>query len=69
MKATYDDTAFTLTGTHWSGTYPLEDLPSWLGFYRQQRDLHSKAAGKYDATIAELERLTREVDQPFGTSE
>ncbi|MBD9529076.1 hypothetical protein [Paracoccus sp. PAR01] len=69
MKATYDDTAFTLTGTYWSGTYPLEDLPSWLGFYRQQRDLHPKATGKYDASIAELERLTSEVDQPFGKSE
>lgn len=60
MKATRDEQTFTLTGQHWSGTYPIEDLPRWLTFYRQQRDLHPKSGHAYDETNLSLETLSSE---------
>lgn len=59
MKATHDDTTFTLTGRYWSGTYPLEELPKQLAFYRRQRADFPKSGTSYDETIEELERLTK----------
>ncbi|MBK4216142.1 hypothetical protein JJJ17_09410 [Paracoccus caeni] len=59
MKATHDDKTFTLTGRYWSGTYPLEDLPKQLAFYRMLRAEYPKSGTSYDETIAELERLTK----------
>jgi len=61
MKATHDDTTFTLTGEVWSSTYPLEELPKWLRWYRGQKHRFSKAGGSYDATIAALEALAAEL--------
>ena len=61
MKATRDESTFTLQGKFWSGTYPLEDLPKWLAFYRRMRDTHPKAKGAYDGTIKALEALSKEV--------
>lgn len=57
MEATRDETTFTVTGRYWSGTYPIEELPRWLAFYRRQREQHPKAGNTYDATIAALEAL------------
>ncbi|MDP0928474.1 hypothetical protein Q0601_14910 [Paracoccus onubensis] len=61
MKATHDDTTFTLTGRYWTGTFPIEDLPKQLAFYRGQRDKFPKAKGTYDATIEALEKLAEEI--------
>lgn len=64
MKATRSESTFTLTGKHWSGTYPLDDLPKWLAFYRRLRENHPKSGTSYDATIEALEGLERELVQP-----
>ncbi len=61
MKATHDDTTFTLTGEVWSSTYPLEELPKWLRWYRGQKRRFAKAGDSYDATIAALETLAAEL--------
>ncbi|RJE84047.1 hypothetical protein [Paracoccus onubensis] len=61
MKATHDDKTFTLTGRYWSGTFPIEELPKQLAFYRGQRAKFSKAKGVYDATIEALEKLEKEI--------
>ncbi len=61
MKATQDDKTFTLTGRYWSGTFPIEELPKQLAFYRDQREKFPKANGAYDATIAALEKLEKEI--------
>lgn len=61
MKATHDDTTFRLTGEVWSSTYPLEELPKWLRWYRGQKRRFSKAGDSYDATIAALEALAAEL--------
>ncbi|WP_199260661.1 hypothetical protein [Paracoccus binzhouensis] len=61
MKATHDDTTFTLTGRIWSATYPLEELPKWLAFYRSRRERFPRAATSYEATIAALEALEKEL--------
>ena len=61
MKATRDESTFTLHGKFWSGTYPLADLSKWLTFYRRMRDTHPKAKGAYDGTIEALETLLKEV--------
>ncbi|MDQ7263986.1 hypothetical protein NM680_19505 [Paracoccus sp. PS-1] len=59
MKATHDESTFTLTGKIWSATYPLDELPKWLAFYRSRRARFPKAGDSYDATIAALEELER----------
>ncbi|RJE88253.1 hypothetical protein D3P04_03195 [Paracoccus onubensis] len=61
MKATHDDKTFTLTGRYWSGTFPIEELPEQLAFYRSQRAKFPKANGAYDAPIAALEKLAKEI--------
>ncbi|MCJ8138576.1 hypothetical protein [Falsirhodobacter halotolerans] len=63
MKVTHDPDArtFTITGKAWWDTYPIEDLGKWLAFYRMLRDEHPKAQGAYDATIAGLEGLAKEL--------
>lgn len=60
MKATHDETTFTLTGEIWSATYPLDELPKWLRFYRSRKERFPKAGNNYDATIAALEGLAKE---------
>lgn len=61
MQITHDDTTFTITGRHWAGTYPLDQLPKWLAFYRRQREDFPKAGTAYDATIEGLEGLARKL--------
>jgi hypothetical protein len=61
MKATHDDSTFFLTGKVWSAAYPLEELPRWLAFYRSRRARFPKAGDSYEATIAALEALEREL--------
>ena len=61
MKAAHDETTFTLTGNMWSATYPLDELPKWLAFYRRQRSRFPKAGASYDATIAALEALAEDL--------
>ena len=57
MKATRDEQTFTMAGVQWSGTYPLEDLPRWLAFYRRMRDAHPSGAPYYDAAVKALEEI------------
>ena len=59
MKATHDDSTFTLTGKVWQATYPLDELQKWLAFYRSRRARFPKAADSYEPTIAALEELER----------
>ncbi|WJS84455.1 hypothetical protein [Paracoccus sp. TOH] len=59
MKATHDESTFTLTGNIWSATYPLEELPKWLDFYRDRCERFPRAASSYAATIAALEALEK----------
>ncbi|MGA0615964.1 hypothetical protein [Paracoccus sp. KR1-242] len=59
MKATRTETTFTITGKYWSGTYPMEELPKWLAFYRRQQELSPKVAASYDDVVEALEGLTR----------
>ncbi|WP_017999952.1 hypothetical protein [Paracoccus sp. N5] len=61
MKATHDDSTFTLTGKVWSATYPLEELPRWLAFYRSRRTRCPRAGDSYEATITALEALERDL--------
>ncbi|KGJ11598.1 hypothetical protein EQ718_02365 [Paracoccus versutus] len=61
MKVTHDESTFTLTGKIWSATYPLEELPKWLAFYRGRKARFPKAGNSYDATIAALEQLERQL--------
>jgi hypothetical protein len=58
MQITIDKSTstYTLTGKVWSNTYPLEDMPKWLEFYRRQRENFPKADGAYDDIIAVLEQ-------------
>ncbi|WP_265501303.1 hypothetical protein [Paracoccus beibuensis] len=57
MKITHDDTTFTMTSLHWTGIYPIGELPKWLAFYRRQRRDFPKAGTAYDAAIEGLEKL------------
>ena len=45
-----------------SGTYPLKDLETWIGFYRQQGDLFPKARCTYAAKIKLLEQALTKRD-------
>lgn len=58
MKISHDNSMFTMNGSFWSGTYPLDDLPKWLAFYRKQRADFPKARTVYDACVDALEALT-----------
>lgn len=62
MKATLSDDrkSFTLQRGAWSNTYPVEDLPKWLAFYREQPRLFPKAGETYAASITAIEALARE---------
>lgn len=57
MQITHTDATFTMTSKHWSGTYPLDELPKWLAFYRRQRADFPKSGRVYDAAITGLEAL------------
>lgn len=63
MKITHDPEArtFSITGQVWWDTYPIKDLPKWLEFYRTLQAEHPKAKGAYDATVAGLEALAKEL--------
>ena len=61
MKITHTDTSFTMTGLHWTGTYPLEALPRQLAFYRKMRADFAKSGTAYAASINALEALAREL--------
>lgn len=56
-----DGQTFTLTRGAWSNTYPVADLAKWLAFYRDQKALFPKAGASYDASIAALEALARQL--------
>lgn len=58
MQITIDKSAgtFTLTGKVWANTYPLEDMPKWLEFYRRQSENFPKSDGAYDDIIGVLEQ-------------
>lgn len=58
-KATYDSAAgaFTLTKGTWQGTFPVDDLPKWIAFYRDQRERYPAHAATYDDDVKALEKL------------
>lgn len=65
--ATYDSVkgTFTLTKTDgkesWSGTFPLSQLQSWIGFYRQQQLRYPAHAETYGEDVTALEALEAEL--------
>lgn len=63
MKVTYDPTAhtFTMHGQALISTYPVEDFPKWLEFYRRMQANYPKAKGAYDATVIALEAFAKEL--------
>ena len=63
MKATRDEQTFTLAGVQWSGTYPLDELPRWLAFYRRMRNVHPSGAPYYDAAVKALEGIMDKPDR------
>ncbi|MCV2448443.1 hypothetical protein [Paracoccus sp. DMF] len=69
MKATHDEATFTLTGNMWSATYPLDELPKWLAFYRRQKARFPKAGDSYDGTIAALEALAKDLGVSISEEE
>lgn len=60
--ATYDSAAatFTLAKGPWSGTFPIEDLPKWLDFYRRQQERHPDQAAAYESDVKALAALAAE---------
>ena len=63
ISVTHDPAAqtFTITGSVWSGTFPISELAYQLRFYRHQQETFPKAMGAYDTTVAGLERLAGEL--------
>lgn len=61
--ATYDSEAgtFTLTKGTWSGTFPIDDLPKCLAFYRRQQELFPDHAASYGDDVGALEVLTAQI--------
>lgn len=60
MKITNTDTTFTMSGSHWTGSYPLKELTKQLAFYRQLRADFPKSGKSCDTIIEGLEALARE---------
>jgi len=61
-----DRRAVRLQGALWGMTFPVESLGAWLAFYRGLASRRSARtgrdyAGAYGDTVAELERVAREV--------
>ncbi|WP_435171580.1 hypothetical protein [Falsirhodobacter sp. 1013] len=63
MKVIYDHTArtFTMQGQFLTSTYPIEEFPGWLEFYRGMQANYPKAKGTYDATVIALEAFAKEL--------
>lgn len=61
MKITHTDSTFTLSGLHWTGTYPIAELPLQIAFYRRMRADFPKSGTAYDASIHGLEALARDL--------
>jgi hypothetical protein len=58
--------AVRLQGALWGMTFPVESLGAWLAFYRGLAARRSARTGRdyaaaYGDTVAELERVAREV--------
>ena len=66
MKAILSDdrTTFTLRRGAWSNSYPVETATAWLAFYRRQPVDFPKAGRAYEASIAALEALCRDLGLP-----
>ena len=66
MKAILSDdrTTFTLRRGAWSNSYPVETAAAWLAFYRRQPVDFPKAGRAYEASIAALEALCRDLGLP-----
>lgn len=61
MKITHTDTTFTMSGTHSTDSYPLDELTKQLAVYRQLRADFLKSGTSYDAIIDGLEALAYEL--------
>lgn len=63
MKVTHDPEArtFTMAGHYLVSTYPTEDFPKWLAFYRMMKADYPKAKGAYDATVDALEAFAAQL--------
>ena len=61
MKISHTESTFTMSGGKWTGTYPIEELPQQIAFYRKMRADFPKSGTAYDGTINGLEALAREL--------
>lgn len=61
MKINHTDTDLTMSGTHWTGSHPIEELPQQLAFYCQMRADFLKSEMPYDAIIEGLDALACEL--------
>ena len=61
MKITHTKSTFTMSGGKWSGTYPIEELPRQIAFYRKLKADFPKSGTSYDGTINGLEALACEL--------
>lgn len=59
--ATYDSTTETITMTKgaWAQTFPVDDLPKWLAFYRLQQERFPAHADNYETDVRALEAVAR----------
>lgn len=71
MKASLSDDRRTVTlqGLLWANTFPVAELPRWLKFYRGLATRPNARTGgnygkSYGDTVAELERVSRELEGP-----
>lgn len=57
-----DGRTVLLALTNWQGTFPVENLPAQLAFYRRMRDRKGgRYAAFYQPTLDALEALAREI--------
>ena len=54
---------FTIVKDKWRGTFPIADLPTWLDFYRHQRERYPAHAASYDSDVKALEALVADLEK------
>lgn len=52
-----DGNTVTMTKGSWSITFPLDELPNWIAFYRRQQVMFAPHARSYDTDVLALEAL------------
>lgn len=62
-----DTQSFTIADKAWTNSYPIAELPKWLGFYRKMKVDYPKSGDSYDADIAALAKLAVELGVDVGS--